>query len=339
MYFFFSNKKRDFLGKYLKAVGNDVVYRLSRPVFFNLDCFFLCYKAIIGSKRSCISFQYIIKEPTIRYWRQLPPFSEMQISLRASTYWASSSPVRVTLHSPSYRPSEPENLRVFVSYIRQANDITSVETTVRWEPPKHTNGVIEKYVVSIWESEDEERNEAATEAQVREYRTNDSALDHIYKYQVQAYTNSEGPPAVAYVNTSVESPIPSLILATQDSIHLKDFDVVKDEVLLSGISAPVEVVHSMGERKLFWINDVQELFVFNLETASKSKIFDVNGKVNSVTIDWIERSLYYVQINSDLEGSSVYKIDLNLIEKGLKILQIFRTPSTITKIEVSPFTQ
>ncbi|KAI4460354.1 tyrosine-protein kinase receptor [Holotrichia oblita] len=319
----------------VRVVGTWDSFNISWRPIENVNFGTVFYEIKIGESDP----QYIIKEPTIRYWRQLPPFSEMQISVRASTYWASSSPVRVTLHSPSYRPSEPENLRVFVSYLRQASDIVSVETTVRWEPPKHTNGVIEKYVVSIWESEDEERNEASIEAQVREYKTNDSALDHIYKYQVQAYTNSEGPPAVAYVNTSLESPIPSLIMATQDSIHLKDFDLVKDDLLLNGISVPVELTYSMAERKLFWINDMQELFVYNLETASKSKIFDVNGRVNSLTIDWIERSLYYVQINSDLEGSSVYKIDLNLIEKGLKIMQIFRTPSTITKIEVSPFTQ
>lgn len=111
----------------------------------------------------------------------------MQVSLRASTYWASSSPVHVTLHSPAYRPSEPENLRVFVSYIRDGNRVTAVETTVRWEPPRDTNGVIEKYVISIWESADEQRHETSTAADVMEYKTNDSALDHIYKYQVNSF--------------------------------------------------------------------------------------------------------------------------------------------------------
>ncbi|GJQ85805.1 sev [Trypoxylus dichotomus] len=283
--------------------------------------------------------QYIVKEPTIRYWRPLQPFSEMQISLRASTHWASSSPVHVVLHSPSYRPSEPENLRVFVSYIRQANDITSIETTVRWEPPKHTNGVIEKYVVSIWESEDEERHEAATPPDIRQYKTNDSALDHIYKYQVQAYTNSEGPPAIAYVNTSLETPIPILLIATQDSIHLKDFDLIREGITFTGLTTPIETAYSMAEGRLFWVNDMQELFMSSLEYGSKSKIFDVNGKVISLSMDWIERSLYYVQISGDVDGSSVHKIDLNLVEKGLKAVQIFRTPSKIAKIEVSPFTR
>lgn len=157
--------------------------------------------------------------------------------------------------------------------------------------------------------------------------------------QVQAYTNSEGPSAIAYVNTSIESPIPSLIIATQDSIHITDLDLNKHNVLLNGISMPTEIAYLAAENKLFWINDMQELFMYNIETAVKSKIFDVNGTIISLTLDWIERSLYYVQINTDIEGSSVYKLDLNLIDKGLRITQIFRTPSLISSIEVSPFTK
>lgn len=156
---------------------------------------------------------------------------------------------------------------------------------------------------------------------------------------MQAYTNSEGLAAVAYVNTSIESPLPTLIIATQDSVHIKDLDTNKDNMLLSGISTPVNIAYSTAENKLFWINDMKELFMYNTETMSKSKIFDVNGTVTSLSLDWIQRSLYYVQVGSESDGSSVYKLDLNLIEKGMRITQIFRTPSIIVNVEVSPFTK
>jgi hypothetical protein len=64
-------------------------------------------------------FQKVTIEPSVRYWNPgIIPYSRLQITVKAFTYWGASPQVRVTMHSPPSVPTTPTNPRVFVSYSR-----------------------------------------------------------------------------------------------------------------------------------------------------------------------------------------------------------------------------
>ncbi|RZC34249.1 proto-oncogene tyrosine-protein kinase ROS, partial [Asbolus verrucosus] len=142
------------------------------------------------------------------------------------------------------------------------------------------------------------------------------------------------------VNSSNESPLPRLLIASKDSIFIHDIDSNKNESLLHGINTPIEIGYLIKESKLFWINQLQDLMMYNMISSNKTKIVDLKKSAKSLTVDWLERSLYYAQANDFDTGSTVFKLDLNYIDKGtVKTQKIFSTTSSISKIEVSPYTK
>jgi proto-oncogene tyrosine-protein kinase ROS len=164
----------------------------------------------------------------------------------------------------------------------------------------------------------------------------------ILRLQVQAYSEiGDGDLSdTLLVNTSNESPLPRLLIASEDSIFIQDIDSNQNELLLHGINTPIEIGYSIKESKLFWIDQLQDLMVYNMISLNKTKIVDLKRGATSLTVDWLERSLYYAQ-NDDYDvGSNVFKLDLNYIDKGMvKTRKIFSTDSVINKIEVSPYTK
>lgn len=142
-------------------------------------------------------------------------------------------------------------------------------------------------------------------------------------------------------NTTIESPLPTLLIASGDSISIQDVDVDKNYTLLHGITPPTEVSYIIKEDKIFWINELNELRMFDQNNSTKfSKILDVNSNVTSMTIDWVERSLYFVQIKSSPGSSIINKIDLNYRDRGItRSVKILERDAFIAKLEVSPFTK
>jgi hypothetical protein len=64
-------------------------------------------------------FQKVTVEPFVNYWNPgMIPYSRLQITIKAFTYWGASPQVRAIMHSPPSVPTEPTNPRVFVSYSR-----------------------------------------------------------------------------------------------------------------------------------------------------------------------------------------------------------------------------
>lgn len=96
-----------------------------------------------------------------------------------------------------------------------------------------------------------------------------------------------------------------------------------------------------NENKLFWMNELQEILMWNINSPKKySKIFDIQHKASSLTLDWIERSLYYVETEDDGSGSSIHKLNLNHFDKGsVKGMKILFREFEISNIEISPFTR
>lgn len=142
------------------------------------------------------------------------------------------------------------------------------------------------------------------------------------------------------VNSSQELPLPRLLIASEDTIFIQDIDSDRNELLLHGIVTPTEIGYLIEESKLFWIDQIHDLMMFDIIKSNKTKITNLKNNVTGLTVDWLERSLYYAQSESWDSGSSVFKLDLNYIDKGIiKTSKIFFTPASISKIEVSPYTR
>lgn len=89
-------------------------------------------------------------DPFISYPQEIQPFTKLHVSIRAFTYWGSSSQVQAEVYSPPSTPSAPCNIRAYVThtYLKKGTRVASV--TFRWDRPKHSNGVIEGYKIYYW---------------------------------------------------------------------------------------------------------------------------------------------------------------------------------------------
>lgn len=161
--------------------------------------------------------------------------------------------------------------------------------------------------------------------------------------QVQAFTaiGFGDMTDVISANTSIESPLPTLLVATADSISIQDVDIDKNYPLLHGIMTPTEISYLMKENKIFWMNEMHELLMFPQNSTTKYyKILDVSSNVTSLTIDWVERSLYFVQIKAGARSSVISKVDLNHMDRGItRSVDVLKREAIIAKLEVSPFTK
>lgn len=129
-------------------------------------------------------------------------------------------------------------------------------------------------------------------------------------------------------------------MASIDSIFIDDIDANQSHPLVENIISPTEVVYLMKENSIYWINTKNELLMYNILTKNRMKIMDISGTPKGLTLDWVERSLYYVEIPKEASGSIIYKVNLNHIDKYItRNVKIFHTSSEITIIEVSPFTK
>lgn len=141
------------------------------------------------------------------------------------------------------------------------------------------------------------------------------------------------------MNTSTEYPVPTLLVATNDSIFIDDIDANYSKTLIEDITTPIEMAYLVKDRSLFWINSKLEIVMFDVAKNSESKILQTNGRPVSLTLDWLERSLYYVETTEEPIKSAVYKTDLNSVNEQLSTVKVFEVNSKINHIEVSPFTK
>lgn len=81
----------------------------------------------------------------------LDPYTPLDISIRAYTYWASSNISKIVLYSPAAEPSIPTNPRVFIKHHHDPlGSRLNIEATLRWNAPKYPNGPISGYKIEFW---------------------------------------------------------------------------------------------------------------------------------------------------------------------------------------------
>ncbi|XP_044258516.1 proto-oncogene tyrosine-protein kinase ROS isoform X1 [Tribolium madens] len=279
---------------------------------------------------------------SVKYWQQVAPFTKLQVAIRAFTYWGTSPQIRAKVYSPASTPTVPRNLRAYVTH---HNSGTNVTITVRWDAPMFPNGVLKGYKIHCWYLDHSQRRDVCQDLvkKPEEFQIDfKPPQDQIYYFNVQAFSEmGDGDLSdPIQVNSSEELPLPRLLVASEDSIFIQDIDSDCNESLLHGIVTPTEIGYLIKESKLFWIDQLQNLMMFDMLKSNKTKITSLKNNVTGLTVDWLERSIYYAQSENWDSGSSVFKLNLNYVDRGIiKMSKIFFTPASISKIEVSPYTK
>ena len=91
-------------------------------------------------------------------------------------------------------------------------------------------------------------------------------------------------------STDEERPIPRLALAFPDSIRVADLDLGEGDTYTVSRSAgkPVDFAVSLREGVLYWMNELQEIFVSKLDGTGHSKVLHLcylNVKFNARTVN------------------------------------------------------
>ncbi|KAJ8952660.1 hypothetical protein NQ318_020975, partial [Aromia moschata] len=231
--------------------------------------------------------------PSIKYWRKIAPFTPLNVTIRAFTYWGMSPQVRAEIFSPPSTPSAPTNLRAYVIHENKTpHDNNYVSLIFRWNYPLNPNGVLQGFKVRCWYMENDVEmdicgEDTVIEATETQYNVTELADNEIYYFEVQAFTEI-GSGAVSSpisVNSSHEWPLPTLLVASLDSIFIDDIDANQSHPLVNDITTPIELGYLMKENNLFWINK----------------------KARTLDLYWVETSdgLRYKLMQSNVDGTDV----------------------------------
>lgn len=279
----------------------------------------------------------------------LEPYTSLDIFVRAFTFWGSSPPSKATLHSPPGRPSQPTNPRVYTKHVSYPlQDTISISATFLWSLPAQPNGKILGYKVRCHEIKSD------VERVLRENRTvtgmqqvfEDLRKDHVYTFEVLAYTSvGEGEICEAVVVETIhERPIPKVLVSTQEDILEVDLDRRQSSMLVGTKHPVVAFAHIAHEQKLFWFDDTNHLFSYQIEERVEKQLMKTTSPVQCMTIDWIGRIIYWSQI--DENRGVIYSLNLNQVEnlntKTVPDLsriaqKVHDGPNVFSDLVVSPF--
>ncbi|KAG8193693.1 hypothetical protein JTE90_024054 [Oedothorax gibbosus] len=286
---------------------------------------------------SLITNETVFVYPSIK---RLPPFTPLTIGIQSFTYFASSKLTIALLRSPSSIPSKPLHPRIFVMHKSSPLERnTAILVLLRWSPPEKANGIIKNYEVDCWNMVNETKVKIFHDlvpGKVIQYQAKHLLPNTTYFLQVFAYTEA-GPGEASDIvkaETSIERPVPKLLLAKSDSVKVADFDFHEEKLLLIKATHPAAIAYMALEKKIFVLEEEGSLMVSSLDGTNTSLIKHLGTEGTSLSIDWIGRKLYWVEIDKEAHQSSVWSIDLSYNSYPKKI---FERPCKIKNIEVEPF--
>lgn len=279
---------------------------------------------------------YVLTSPSIKVTENhLPAYSQLNITIKAFTYWGSSPAVKVHKFSPPTGPSKPQNARIFITHLQNPFDNGSnIMATFRWNQPQKPNGPLDGYKVSCWYENGTARVNLLNDFQPKP----DSTERHMMKLphnvrvvcKVKAVNIAgEGNfSALAQADTSVERPVPRLIAASNRVIYRVDFDLNRTDVIVTVDNRIDHLCYHELNEQLFWIDENGDLISY--QQNRKQKLLSMNAAVQSFTIDWIERVIYWSQ--TDQMGSSI--MSYNLFTQKVQLIQ--RCKNYANNLKVAP---
>ncbi|XP_072756873.1 proto-oncogene tyrosine-protein kinase ROS-like [Anoplolepis gracilipes] len=240
-------------------------------------------------------------------------------------------------------PSEPTFPRAFVDFGNRLNE-KNISVTFRWNKPKFTNRVLQKYMIQYWFIENLKKivhvaNISATQ-RILQYKAYNLRSDTMYYFKVQAYNEAGAGPYTNFINVSTmqENPLPLLFIASLvDPLKVLDVDL--------RISFPLkkykahEIVYLELERKIYWISNKSELMTCDfdlnaIEVNNCTKITDIHHFPNNLCLDWVTRNLYWIEY---IDRFTITKLDLALWQTGIvKDNTILQRNNTIAYLNVLP---
>uniref|UniRef100_A0A182PM52 Fibronectin type-III domain-containing protein n=1 Tax=Anopheles epiroticus TaxID=199890 RepID=A0A182PM52_9DIPT len=254
----------------------------------------------------------------------IPPYTPIDITLHAFTYWRSSGFASVRRHTPAGKPSVPVAPRAYIRHHYLPGTHTlSAGIVFRWSPPAEPNGPIVAYRVDCWASFDgTQRHVLLDGAEVRTGRTEllvPGAVQPNTTYHLQVRVcnvdHSGDPSEVRTVRLGDGRPLPLLYVATHDHILLVDLDL-RDSAPVVATAVPALLLAELRhERKLLWVNVNGELFMHD-EADGKRKIAQVPSRATALTVDWVARTVYVRSQTPSGNGSTLHAYDLNRFESG-----------------------
>ncbi|XP_029158360.1 proto-oncogene tyrosine-protein kinase ROS-like isoform X3 [Nylanderia fulva] len=235
--------------------------------------------------------------------------------------------VEVTTLSSESFPSEPTFPRAFVEFNDTINK-KDIYVTFRWNEPKFTNGVIQKYTVQYWFFENQIIHRTVviiSNFTILQLKVYNLKPDKVYYFEVQAHNKFGTGSYTKFINVSTthENPVPLLLFHNIIRLHVLDIDL-KIGFELDIYKMCTEIVYSALEHKIYGINCNSNLITleFNpnaIETNQKYTIIAESGyNAHSLCIDWIGGSLYWLEYDID-DHIYIIKFDLILLQqKGIK---------------------
>lgn len=254
---------------------------------------------------------------------KLPPYSQLNVSIKAFTYWASSPIVKAQIYSPPAPPSKPLDPRLFVTHMHNPlRNGLNIETVFRWNPPKAVNGPLVGYKISCWYEKENSRYDLFVDYHLQpeiteKYIENLPKNATLYcKVKAETIAGEGRYSSLVSVNTHIEKPIPRLFAASNEAIYLVDFDLKLYKMIVNAGSRVDHLCFIALSKQLFWTNENNELMSYSRD--GKKKLFSINAPILSITVDWIEQILYWSQTES--KGSSIHAFNLNT-QKSHFVLQ------------------
>lgn len=272
----------------------------------------------------------------------LDPYTPLEIYLRAYTYWASSKISKITLYSPAAEPSVPTNPRVFITHHHDPiGDGLTVEATFRWSAPKYPNGPISGYRIEFWyEAAGTELDNDHSYVDISDPNVFEKIMPNLvrnvtYYFEVQACSvvglgEKTSPLAV---HTSDEKPIPIILASIDEGIWKIDMDVLTSELAVHTGSVVRLLTSIEHEKKLYWMDENNNLMSY--DKSIKVKLATMTTDVLALSVDWIERVLYWSQ--QQHKGSVVFALDLNSVEiQPTEPKFVMDTVGVVNSLTVSP---
>ncbi|XP_011869660.1 PREDICTED: proto-oncogene tyrosine-protein kinase ROS isoform X2 [Vollenhovia emeryi] len=278
---------------------------------------------------------------------QILPYSVLEVTVKAFTYWETAHHSRKILRSPQSVPTQPTSPRAFVEFYKKVliEDV-DIFTIFRWNQPEFTNGVIEGYTVQCWFIENQKEmpicNDYSIPATVLEFTVHNLRPNMTYYFKVRAHTKIGAGPYTdsISVSTTHENPVPELLVATQaDAVKISDLDKEINYTLTRHIAT--EVNYLTAENKIYWISGMRELVTAEMNGANATKILALNNTAHSLCIDWVARNLYWVEQENKDEpwkiSSYIMRLDLTMWQAGIvKYDNILRRRGRIPILDMLP---
>ncbi|XP_050100949.1 protein sevenless isoform X2 [Anopheles aquasalis] len=345
-------------GTSVRVAGDWRTFNVSWAPVTNVNHSEVFYKLLLKVPGAARDLVQELQQPWFVYPGQggpihepIPPYTPIDITLHAFTYWRSSGVVTVQRHTPAGHPSVPVRPRVFLrthypADRRPAHTLT-VGLVFRWEPPHEPNGPLVAYRVDLLEEEQAggghgtsrylldrhpvsaERHELTIPGPIHPNAT--------YSLRVRvANVDHEGPPTepctVSLGDGGQVRPgtlLPLVYLATATEILTVDLDLRLASPLVT-TAVPARLLGELRhERRLFWIDANGELYTYD-GTDGKRRLARVPGHPTALTVDWVARIAYVAArvtpgdgdgdgdgtVDPNGQTCTLYAFDLNHLELG-----------------------